>query len=86
MSREIKHEEIDKIVQTIFDDYNGGKNIDAIKLFSNPDKEEVRELVEHFFRIIYPGYFSPLPPALPFVSVVTAGCSALTSGCAILLN
>ena len=53
MSREIKQEEIDKIVQTIFDDYNGGKNIDAIKLFSNPDKNEVRELVEHFFRIIY---------------------------------
>lgn len=57
MSKEIRQEEIDKIVQTIFADYNGGKNIDAIKLFSNPDKEEVRELVEHIFRIIYPGYF-----------------------------
>ena len=57
MNNKINQEEIDNIVQMLFDDYNGGKNIDAIKLFSNPDKEEVRELVEHFFRIIYPGYF-----------------------------
>ena len=60
MSKDKMHEEIDEIVQTIFEDYNGGKNIDAIKLFSNPDKDEVRELVEHFFRIIYPGYFRDL--------------------------
>ena len=53
MSKDKMHEEIDEIVQTIFEDYNGGKNIDAIKLFSNPDKDEVRELVEHFFRIIH---------------------------------
>ncbi len=57
MTKQINHEEIEQIVQDILDDYNGGKNIDAIKLFSNPDKEEVRELIEHFFRIIYPGYF-----------------------------
>ena len=57
MSKHVNQDDIDKIVQTIFEDYNGGKNIDAIKLFSNPDKEEVRELVEHIFRIIYPGYF-----------------------------
>ena len=60
MTKDAMHEEIDQIVQAIFDDYNGGKNIDAIKLFSNPDKDEVRELVEHFFRIIYPGYFRDL--------------------------
>ncbi len=60
MTKDAMHREIDQIVQAIFDDYNGGKNIDAIKLFSNPDKDEVRELVEHFFRIIYPGYFRDL--------------------------
>jgi len=49
--------EINEIVDAIISDFDGGKNIDAIKLFSNPDKEEVRELVEHFFRIMYPGYF-----------------------------
>ena len=57
MTKQINHEEIGQIVQNILEDYNGGKNIDAIKLFSNPDKEEVRELIEHFFRIVYPGYF-----------------------------
>ena len=60
MTKDKMHEEIDGIVQTIIDDYDGGKNIDAIKLFSNPDKQEVQELVEHFFRIIYPGYFRDL--------------------------
>lgn len=52
--------EINEIVNKIIADFDGGKNIDAIKLFSNPDKEEVKELVEHFFRIIYPGYFRDL--------------------------
>ena len=46
MTKDAMHEEIDQIVQAIFDDYNGGKNIDAIKLFSNPDKDEVRELLK----------------------------------------
>ena len=58
MSKVKQHEEIGDIVQIILDDYNNGKNIDAVKLFSNPDKEEVKELVDHFFRIIYPGYFT----------------------------
>ena len=57
LSSNINENEINEIVNTIISDFDGGKNIDAIKLFSNPDKEEVRELVEHFFRIIYPGYF-----------------------------
>ena len=52
--------EINEIVNKIIADFDGGKNIDAIKLFSNPDKDEVKELVEHFFRIIYPGYFRDL--------------------------
>ena len=57
MSAQYKDNEINEIVNTIISDFDGGKNIDSIKLFSNPDKVEVRELVENFFRIIYPGYF-----------------------------
>ncbi|MBR3342284.1 MAG: serine acetyltransferase [Clostridiales bacterium] len=57
MSGKLNDDAINEIVKTIIADFDGGKNIDAIKLFGNPDKEEVRELVEHFFRIIYPGYF-----------------------------
>ena len=52
-----KDQEINEIVKDIIADFNGGRNIDAKKLFSNPDKTEVIELVQHFFRIIYPGYF-----------------------------
>ena len=57
MGDTVNDNEINEIVDSIISDFDGGKNIDAIKFFGNPDKEEVRELVEHFFRIIYPGYF-----------------------------
>ncbi|MBE7069779.1 MAG: serine acetyltransferase [Ruminococcaceae bacterium] len=57
MGNEVNKNEINDIVNAIISDFDGGKNIDAIKFFGNPDKEEVRELVEHFFRIVYPGYF-----------------------------
>jgi len=57
MSKEIRKEEIDKIVQTIFEDYNGGKNIDEINIYNKPDKSEVQELVNNLFQIVYPGYF-----------------------------
>lgn len=60
MSANTNNNEINEIVNNIIADFDGGKNIDAIKLFSNPDKEEVKELVDHFFRIIYPGYFRDL--------------------------
>ena len=52
-----KDHEINEIVKDIIADFDGGKNIDAKKFFNNPDKTEVIELVQHFFRIIYPGYF-----------------------------
>ena len=57
MSNSVNDNEINEIVNSIISDFDGGKNIDALKFFASPDKEEVRELVEHFFRIIYPGYF-----------------------------
>ena len=48
-----KDHEINEIVKDIIADFDGGRNIDAKKLFNNPDKTEVIELVQHFFRIIY---------------------------------
>ena len=57
MSKQINQEEIEKIVQTIFEDYNGGKNIDEINIYNKPDKSEVQELVNNLFQIVYPGYF-----------------------------
>ena len=57
MSKQINQEEIGKIVQTIFEDYNGGKIIDEINIYNKPDKSEVQELVNNLFQIVYPGYF-----------------------------
>lgn len=57
MSRVINENEIDEIVQSIFSDFEGGKNIDAVNIYNKPDKAEVRELVENLFRVVYPGYF-----------------------------
>lgn len=53
----IREEEIDQIVQKIFSDFDGGKNIDAINIYNKPDKNEVRDLVDDLFKIIFPGYF-----------------------------
>ena len=57
MSDIIRNEEVDKIVEKIFADYEGGKNIDSINLFNKPDKSEVHELVKSLFQVIYPGFF-----------------------------
>ncbi len=57
MSGIINENEVDQIVQNIFSDFEGGKNIDAINIYNKPDKAEVRNLVDDLFRIIFPGYF-----------------------------
>lgn len=57
MSGIINEDEINKIVLNVFKDFEGGKTIDAIDIYNKPDKAEVRELVDDFFRIIFPGYF-----------------------------
>lgn len=57
MSGIIREDEIDQIVQKIFSDFEGNKNIDAINIYNKPDKAEIRALVDDLFRIIFPGYF-----------------------------
>ncbi len=57
MSKIIKEEEINEIVQNIIADFDGSKNIDAVNIFNKPDKAEVIELVNNLIRVIYPGYF-----------------------------
>ena len=57
MENVIKEEEIDGIVEKVLKDFNGGKNIDAMDIFSKPDKSEVRDMIRNLFRIIFPGYF-----------------------------
>ena len=57
MSDLVKETEIDRIVRKILIDFEGKKNIDEINIFNNPDRLEVRQLVDNLFRIIFPGYF-----------------------------
>ena len=57
MDEIIREDEIDDIVALVLSDFDGGKNIDAVNIYNKPDKDEVRELVDHLFRLVYPGYF-----------------------------
>ncbi len=57
MAGNLKEEEINKIVETVLGDFENGRNIDASDNYKNPNKEEVREIVDNLFRIIYPGYY-----------------------------
>ncbi len=57
MSDIVREEEIDQTVADIIADYDGGKHIDVINIYNRPDKEEVVELINNLFRVIYPGFF-----------------------------
>ena len=57
MAELIKEEEIEIIVQKVLSDFEKGKNIDAVDIYNNPDKSEVREIVANLFKIVFPGYF-----------------------------
>ena len=57
MSDRIREEEIDGIVKLILADLNGEKNIDAENIENKPDKTEVRKIVNHLSRLVFPGFF-----------------------------
>ena len=49
--------QIDKVVDTILEDYQAGREIDAMESGSQPDKDTIIELIEKLRRIVFPGYF-----------------------------
>lgn len=57
MGEVIVEKEIEEIVEHIFADYEGQKNIDSINIYNKPDKAEVRDLVNKLSQIVFPGYF-----------------------------
>lgn len=57
MSDVVIEKEVAEIVESIFDDYDSGKDIDVIDMFNKPDKAEVRDLVDSLLQIVFPGYF-----------------------------
>ena len=56
MDNNIK-EEIGNLVDRVLDDYKGGKNIDAADILGKPDRNEVIDIINNLFIVVYPGYF-----------------------------
>ena len=52
--------EIGDLVRKVLADYDGGKNIDATDIFNKPDRNEVIDIVNNLFFVMYPGYFKDL--------------------------
>ncbi len=57
MNNKIREEEIDSIVQLVLSDLNGEKHIDTLNIENKPDKMEVQTIVNHLFRLIFPGFY-----------------------------
>ena len=50
-------EKIESVVDSILSDYSGGRDIDKIELFRQPDKDVIIDIIEKLRRIVFPGYF-----------------------------
>ena len=48
---------IEQVVDTILEDYRGGREIDKLDLFRHPDRDAMVDIINKLRRIIYPGYF-----------------------------
>ena len=49
-------ERIEGIVDTIMEDYRGGRYIDKMESFRRPDRDVVVDIIEKLRRILFPGY------------------------------
>ena len=45
------------VVQHLLRDYQGGRAIDRIAAFREPDRDAIARVIEELFQIIYPGYY-----------------------------
>lgn len=50
--------QIESVVDSILEDYRGGRDIDKMELFRHPDQEIVVDMIEKLRRILFPGYFT----------------------------
>lgn len=48
---------IEQVVDSILEDYRGGRDIDRLEPLRRPDKDAVIDIIEKLRRIIFPGYF-----------------------------
>lgn len=49
--------EVQQLESFILRDYEGGRVIDRLELFTQPDGAVIEELIGKLFRIVFPGYF-----------------------------
>ena len=57
MSVKIEHE-MEKIIESIMNDYDQGREIDKMDNIGNrQDKEAIIDIINKLFKIMYPGYF-----------------------------
>ena len=50
-------ERIDRVVDNIVSDYSKGRVVDKLELFSQPDKEQVVDIIRKLLIIVFPGYY-----------------------------
>ena len=50
-------QKIESVVDTILEDYRGGREIDRLELYRHPDKAVIIDMIGKLLRIVYPGYF-----------------------------
>ena len=50
-------EHLERVVDSILEDYRSGRDIDKMELFRKPDKDIVIDIIEKLRRIVFPGYF-----------------------------
>ena len=63
MEQNSREKEIANLVSKVIGDYDGGKNIDATDIFNKPDRNEIIDIVNNLFFVMYPGAFEN---SLPF--------------------
>ena len=54
---EIFHNRIDHIVETILDDYALGRDIDAMDVFNQPERDQIVDIIRKLMIIFFPGYY-----------------------------
>lgn len=50
-------QQIEAVVDTILEDYSGGRDIDKLEQAAQPDKDTIIDVIEKLRRIVFPGYF-----------------------------
>ena len=48
---------LQQLAEKILADYEGGRVIDRLEMFTQPDRQVITELIDKLLRLVYPGYY-----------------------------